>query len=46
MCIYIYIYIYIYTHTHTQGLSKRFEHLLLWPQRSPDLTRCDFFLWG
>ena len=21
-----------------QGLSKRFEHLLLWPPRSPDLT--------
>ena len=29
-----------------QGLSKRFEHLLLWPPRSPDLTPCDFFLWG
>jgi hypothetical protein len=28
-----------------QGLSKRFEHLLLWPPRSPDLTPCDFFLW-
>ena len=28
-----------------QGLSKRFEHLL-WPPRSPDLTPCDFFLWG
>ena len=27
-----------------QGLSKRFEHLLLWPPRSPDLTPCDFFL--
>ena len=26
-----------------QGLSKRFE---LWPPRSPDLTPCDFFLWG
>ena len=26
-----------------QGLSKRFE---LWPPRSPDLTTCDFFLWG
>ena len=37
-CIYVYIYI--------QGLSKRFEHLLLWPPRSPDLTPCDFFLWG
>ena len=29
-----------------QGLSKRFEHLLLWPPRSPDLTPCDFFLCG
>ena len=29
-----------------QGPSKRFEHLLLWPPRSPDLTPCDFFLWG
>ena len=29
-----------------QGLSKRFEHLLLWPPRSLDLTPCDFFLWG
>ena len=29
-----------------QGLSKRFEHLVLWPPRSPDLTPCDFFLWG
>ena len=29
-----------------QGLSKRYEHLLLWPPRSPDLTPCDFFLWG
>jgi len=29
-----------------QGLSKRFEHLLLWPPRSPDLTPCDVFLWG
>jgi len=29
-----------------QGLSKRFEHLLLWPPRSPDLTLCDVFLWG
>ena len=29
-----------------QGLSKIFEHLLLWPPRSPDLTPCDFFLWG
>ena len=31
---------------HIEGLSKRFEHLLLWPPRSPDLTPCDFFLWG
>ena len=31
---------------HIQGLSKRFEHLLLWPPRSPDLKPCDFFLWG
>jgi len=22
------------------------QHLLLWPPRSPDLTPCDFFLWG
>ena len=29
-----------------EGLPKRFEHLLLWPPRSPDLTPCDFFLWG
>ena len=29
-----------------QGLSKRFEHHLLWPPRLPDLTPCDFFLWG
>ena len=29
-----------------QGLSKRFEHLLLWPPKSPDLTPCDVFLWG
>ena len=29
-----------------QGLSKRFEHLLLWPPRSPDLTPCDFFPMG
>ena len=32
--------------TFIQGLSKRFEHLLLWPPSSPDLTPCDFFLWG
>jgi hypothetical protein len=37
---------YIYIYIHTQGLSKRFEHLLLWAPRSPDLTTCDFFLWG
>ena len=35
-------YIYIYIYIHIQGLSKRFEHLLLWPPRSPDLTPCDF----
>jgi hypothetical protein len=29
-----------------QGLSKRFEHLLVWLPSSPDLTLCDFFLWG
>ena len=29
-----------------QRLSKRFEHLLLWPPRSPDLTPCDFFPMG
>ena len=29
-----------------QGPSKRFEHLLLWPPRSPDLTPCDFFPMG
>ena len=33
-------------HLVIHGLSKRFEHLLLWPPRSPDLTPCDFFLWG
>ena len=22
------------------------QHHLLWPPRSPDLTPCDFFLWG
>ena len=22
------------------------QHFLLWPPRSPDLTPCDFFLWG
>ena len=32
--------------TYIQGISKRFEHLLLWPPRSPDLTPCDIFLWG
>ena len=31
---------------HVRDLSKRFEHLLLWPPRSPDLTPCDFFIWG
>ena len=36
----LYIYIYIYT-----GSFKIFEHLLLWPPRSPDLTLCNFFLW-
>ena len=51
MCIHflapsVYIYIYIYIYTHTQSLSKRFEQHLLWPPRSPDLTPCDFFLWG
>ena len=29
-----------------QGLSKRFEHLLLWPPTSPDLAPCDFFPMG
>jgi hypothetical protein len=29
-----------------RAFQKRFEHLLLWPPRSPDLTPCDFFLWG
>ena len=22
------------------------QSLLLWPSRSPDITACDFFLWG
>ena len=26
--------------------TKRDNHLLPWPPRSPDLTPCDFFLWG
>ena len=26
--------------------AKGNNHLLLWPPRSPDLTLCDFFLWG
>ena len=25
---------------------KNDQHLLLWPPRSPDLTPCEFFLWG
>jgi hypothetical protein len=25
---------------------ERDNHLLPWPPRSPDLTPCDFFLWG
>ena len=32
---------YIYT-----GSFKKFEHLLLWPPRSPDLIPCDFFPMG
>jgi hypothetical protein len=27
-----------------QGVTK--ENDINWPARSPDLTRCDFFLWG
>ena len=27
-------------------VSKNDSPLLLWPPRSPDLTPCDFFLWG
>ena len=26
--------------------AKGDNHLLPWPPRSPDLTTCDFFLWG
>ena len=26
--------------------AKRDNHLLPWPPRSPDLTPCDFILWG
>ena len=26
--------------------AKGDNHLLPWPPRSPDLTPCDFFLWG
>ena len=26
--------------------AKGDNHLLSWPPRSPDLTPCDFFLWG
>jgi len=26
--------------------AKGNNHLLPWPPRSPDLTSCDFFLWG
>ena len=26
--------------------AKGVNHLLPWPPRSPDLTPCDFFLWG
>jgi hypothetical protein len=26
--------------------AKVENHLLPWPPRSPDLTPCDFFLWG
>ena len=26
--------------------EKAYDHLLPWPPRSPDLTPCDFFLWG
>jgi len=26
--------------------AKGENHLLPWPPRSPDLTPCDFFLWG
>ena len=26
--------------------AKGDNHLLPWPPRSPDLTQCDFFLWG
>ena len=26
--------------------AKKDNHLLPWPPRSPDLTPCDFFLWG
>ena len=45
MLYYIMLY-YIILYYIIQVLSKRFEHLLLWPPRSPDLTPCDFFLWG
>lgn len=26
--------------------SEEDQHIMLWPPRSPDLTPCDFFLWG
>jgi hypothetical protein len=26
--------------------EKAYDHLLPWPPRSPNLTPCDFFLWG
>jgi len=29
-----------------QHAAKGDKHLLPWPPHSPDLTTCDFFLWG
>jgi len=53
MCIYIHIYIYIYVYIHTyiytyihrviRNDCRGFNNL---PPRSPDVTPCDFFLWG
>ena len=31
-------------HCHIDGLEE--QSTILWPPRSPDLTPCDFFLWG
>ena len=40
MCFYVLVFRYFFS------LKMPYSSVLKWPPRSPDLTPCDFFLWG